>query len=107
MPENSISQFDYPLRQDRIAFFPLPERDVSLLLVRDSGGRIKKDIFKNIWQHIPSQSTLIFNNSKVIPARLLFPSKNGSVVEIFCLEPVEPDNYHDSMQKRAGANGNA
>jgi len=100
LPENSISQFHYPLPQDRIAFFPLPERDASLLLVRDSGGRIKKDIFRNIWQHIPSQSTLIFNNSKVIPARLLFPSQNGSVVEIFCLEPVEPDNYHDSMQKK-------
>ena len=96
----SINDYDYDLPQDRIAYFPLPERDNSFILIRDKEGNISKDIFKNISEYLPDSSNLVFNNSRVIPARVRFPASNGSFVEIFCLEPVEPDNYREMMQKK-------
>lgn len=100
LPENHIKHFDYYLPQDRIAFFPLPERDSSQLLIRDPAGTIGKDIFRNLNKYIPENSLLIFNDSKVIPARLIFPSEKGSMIEIFCLEPADPQSYRDIMQKK-------
>ena len=86
-PRNiSIKDYTYSLPQDRIAHYPLPERDASKLLIYKD-GKITKDIFRDIASHIPDKSLLIFNNTKVVEARLLFQKPTGGVIEIFCLEP--------------------
>lgn len=81
-----IKDFTYNLPDDRIAYYPLPQRDQSKLLIYKQ-GIITEDIYKNISDHLPSNSLLIFNNTKVIEARLLFEKLTGGVIEIFCLEP--------------------
>jgi S-adenosylmethionine:tRNA ribosyltransferase-isomerase len=84
----SILDFTYHLPDEKIAAFPLSERDASKLLVyRD--GKILQDIYRNIATHIPANSLLVFNNTKVIQARILFQKPTGAVIEIFCLEPYE------------------
>ena len=88
-PKNlSIKDFSYHLSEDRIAKYPLPERDSSKLLIYDN-GKIFEDVYKNLDQHLPSNSLLVFNDTKVIEARLLFQKPTGGVIEIFCLEPHE------------------
>jgi S-adenosylmethionine:tRNA ribosyltransferase-isomerase len=84
----SIKDFTYDLAEDRIAKYPLPERDASKLLIYGH-GMINEDIYKNIAQHIPSNSLLVFNDTRVIEARILFQKQTGGVIEIFCLEPDE------------------
>lgn len=83
----SISDFSYDLPESRIALHPLKERDRSKLLVWKE-GKIVEDIFLHVSTHIPEKSLLVFNNSKVIQARLRFMKHTGSVIEIFCLEPL-------------------
>lgn len=96
----SINNFSYELPNERIAAFPLAERDASKLLVYKEGG-IQQDIYKNIAAHIPSDSLLVFNNTKVIQARILFQKDTGGVVEIFCLEPYEAiKEYNIIMAKK-------
>jgi S-adenosylmethionine:tRNA ribosyltransferase-isomerase len=86
-PKNiSISRFDYRLPENKIAKYPLPERDASKLLVYKK-GEISSDVFKNISDHLPNGSLIIFNNTKVIGARIKFLKETGGVIEIFCLEP--------------------
>lgn len=86
-PKNiSITDYTYQLPDERIALHPLPERDQSKLLVWKN-GIIHEDHFKNIVDYSPSESLLVFNNSKVINARIRFEKTTGSVIEIFCLEP--------------------
>lgn len=86
-PKNiSILDFTYHLPEEKIAAFPLAERDASKLLVY-KGGEITEDVYRNIATHIPSGSLLVFNNTKVIQARILFQKPTGGVIEIFCLEP--------------------
>jgi S-adenosylmethionine:tRNA ribosyltransferase-isomerase len=88
-PRNiSITGFTFNLPEDRIAKYPLTERDASKLLIYKE-GEISEDTCKNIAQHIPDNSLLIFNNTKVVQARLLFQKSTGGVIEIFCLEPHE------------------
>lgn len=88
----SIKDFIYELPDERIAKYPLAERDQSKLLVyRD--GNISEDIYHHIAAYIPAGSLLIFNNTKVVEARLLFEKPNGGKIEIFCLEPA--DIYSD------------
>lgn len=82
----SISDYDYPLPQERIAKFPLTERDGSKLLVY-RGGDLSEHRFKTLATHLPDNSLLVFNNTKVIHARLFFRKSTGSIIEIFCLEP--------------------
>ncbi len=84
----SISEFTYNLPEERIAKFPLAERDQSRLLVYNKGN-ITEDIYQNIAAHIPPDSLLVFNNTKVVEARLLFQKPTGGQIEIFCLEPHE------------------
>ena len=84
----SIKDFTYYLPEDRIAKYPLQERDASKLLVYQD-AKITEDIYKNLHVHLPSDSLLIFNDTKVIEARLLFQKVTGGVIEIFCLEPHE------------------
>jgi S-adenosylmethionine:tRNA ribosyltransferase-isomerase len=87
--ELSIADFRYVLPQERIAQFPLQERDQSKLLIYEK-GKISEDIFANITGHIPENSTLIFNDTKVIHARIIFKNSNDASIEIFLLEPIEP-----------------
>lgn len=86
--EISIHDYTYSLPEERIAKYPLAERDASKLLIyRES--EIREDQYKNISHHLPENSLLIFNNTKVVEARLLFQKPTGGVIEIFCLEPHE------------------
>lgn len=88
-PKNlRIEDFTYQLPDDKVARYPLEERDASKLLVyRD--GIITDTIYKNIASYIPQGSLLVFNQSKVVHARLLFAKPTGGIIEIFCLEPGE------------------
>ena len=92
-PQNlNIKNFSYDLPIDKIAAYPLPQRDESKLLLYKNGN-ILEDIYSNLANHIPVESLLIFNNTKVVEARLLFVNSSGATIEFFCLEPA--DNYND------------
>ncbi len=84
-----ISDYNYHLPAERIAQFPLPERDGSKLLVYRN-GQLSRDIFSNIDRHLPENSVLVFNDTRVIRARIFFTKSTGSRIEIFCLEPISP-----------------
>lgn len=86
--EISIQDFGYELPDDRIARHPLEKRDDSRLLIWDE-GQISEDRYANIARHLPADSFLVFNNTRVVEARLLFEKPNGGRIEIFCLEPDE------------------
>ncbi|MGN0033633.1 MAG: S-adenosylmethionine:tRNA ribosyltransferase-isomerase [Candidatus Limimorpha sp.] len=83
----NIADFDYPLPDERIAKYPLAERDASKLLVMQ-GENIREDRFCNIGKYLPSNSLLVLNETKVVRARLQFFKESGAEIEIFCLEPV-------------------
>jgi S-adenosylmethionine:tRNA ribosyltransferase-isomerase len=89
IPDININEFDYHLPEDKIAQFPLSGRDESKLLIYKK-GLISEDIFKNISNHLPESSLIVFNETKVIRARLLFHKPNGATIELFCLEPILP-----------------
>ena len=100
-PKNiSIYDYSYLLPEKRIAKYPLAERDASKLVVYKE-GKIEEAVYKNIAEHIPENSLLVFNNTKVVEARLLFQKLTGGVIEIFCLEPHEqyPDITTAMLQK--------
>jgi S-adenosylmethionine:tRNA ribosyltransferase-isomerase len=84
-----IQDYTYSLPGDRIAFQPLAQRDESKLLVYRE-GKIGHSIFKSLADFLPEKSLLIFNDTKVIPARLLFQKDSGAEIEIFLLNPVAP-----------------
>lgn len=83
-----IEDFDYPLPEERIAKFPLEQRDHSKLLCYRN-GEITESQFFHISELLPANSLLIFNNTKVIHARLFFQKATGSTIEVFCLEPYQ------------------
>lgn len=86
-PKNiSILDYTYHLPEECIAKYPLEERDASRLLIFNDGS-ISEDIYRNISKHIPQDSLLVFNNTKVVEARLQFQKVTGGIIEIFCLEP--------------------
>ena len=93
----SMESYDYPLPDERIAKFPLPQRDTSKLLLY-KGGVISEDKFNALPSHLPENSLLIFNNTRVIQARLHFQKESGASIEIFCLEPHTPADYALSFQ---------
>lgn len=98
-PENiRIDDFSYDLPDQRIAKYPLEQRDQSQLLVYNK-GKISNDQFINIDQYIDSTTSCFFNNTKVIQARLKFYKETGAQVEIFCLEPIEPSDYVQAFQQ--------
>lgn len=97
IPPIDISRFDYPLPEERIARFPLERRDDSKLLLLDEWGTIAEDRFGNIARHLPADALVVFNNTKVVRARLLFRKESGALVEIFCLEPHEPASHERSL----------
>jgi S-adenosylmethionine:tRNA ribosyltransferase-isomerase len=84
-----IDDYDYSLPADRIAKFPLAHRDQSKLLIYKNGD-LSQNTFKNIDEFLPPNSLLLFNETKVIQARLQFFKKSGAKIEIFCLEPFSP-----------------
>ena len=86
----AIEAYDYPLPEERIAKYPLAERDASKLLVM-KGNTIQASQFKHIGEFLPSKALLVFNETKVIRARLQFQKATGSHIEVFCLEP--DDDY--------------
>ena len=87
-----ISDYNYPLPDERIAKYPLAERDHSKLLVFND-GKIGEDNFFNISRYLPSDSLLVYNNTRVIQARLVFHKSTGARIEVFCLEPLAPHDY--------------
>lgn len=90
-PRNiSIADYTYTLPAELIAHYPLAERDASKLLIYHNGN-ISEDIYKHIAEYIPEESLLIFNNTKVVEARILFRKPTGGQIELFCLEP--PTEY--------------
>ncbi|MET0637043.1 MAG: S-adenosylmethionine:tRNA ribosyltransferase-isomerase [Chitinophagaceae bacterium] len=97
----SISDFTYELPADRIAHYPLAERDASRLLVYHDGN-IKESTYRHLAEHLNPDGLIVFNNSKVIEARLLFYKDSGARIEIFCLEPHE--QYRD-LQQAMGMHG--
>jgi S-adenosylmethionine:tRNA ribosyltransferase-isomerase len=89
IPNIHISGYDYQLPPERVAQFPLEKRDESKLLIYKD-GRVSEDIFKHIAGYLPDSGLMIYNETKVIQARLLFQKETGAEIEIFCLEPVSP-----------------
>ena len=100
-----ISDYNYPLPDERIAKFPLAKRDESKLLLYEQ-GRVGEDVFKNLPSHLPSGALMVFNNTKVIQARLHFRKANangepvGALIEVFLLEPAAPTDYELMFQTR-------
>ena len=92
MIDIDLNDFDYNLPSERIAQYPVSERDRSQLLVYN-GDKISKDIFRNIDDYLPLDSLLVFNNTRVIRARILFRKETGAAIEVFCLEPLSPFEY--------------
>ena len=96
-----IADYNYDLPDERIAKYPLKERDHSKLLVyRD--GEVSEDRFYNIGDYIAPGSLLIYNNTRVIQARLEFHKPTGARIEIFCLEPLDPRDYQLSLGSTTG-----
>ncbi|UPS45735.1 S-adenosylmethionine:tRNA ribosyltransferase-isomerase [Prevotella sp. E15-22] len=94
-----ISDYNYPLPDERIAKFPLAQRDHSKLLVYNH-GEVGEDTFCHLPSHLPQGALMVFNNTKVIQARLHFRKETGALIEIFLLEPAEPSDYELMFQMR-------
>ena len=92
IPEIRIEDYNYPLPDERIAKYPLPRRDGSKLL-RYRSGEVTEHRFTDIAELLPEGSMMVFNDTKVVPARLHFQRETGAHIEIFCLEPVQPEEY--------------
>lgn len=97
--EIHISDYNYELEDDRIAKFPMAERDHSKLLIYNKGV-VGEDVFYNLPQYLPSKALMVFNNTKVIQARLHFHKDTGALIEVFLLEPYAPADYEQMFQMR-------
>ncbi len=93
-----IAEYNYPLPDERIAKFPLAERDHSKLLVYNKGA-VSHDIFYNLPNYLPKGALMVYNNTKVIQARLHFNKETGALIEVFCLEPIQPNDYVLNFQQ--------
>ncbi len=91
-----IEDYTYDLPNERIAKYPLEKRDLSKLLIYKD-NTINQDTFINLKNHLPENSLLVFNNTKVIRARLKFKKDTGANIEIFCLEPINPSDFSLSL----------
>lgn len=89
----SIDEFDYPLPPERIASHPLAQRDSCKLLVYRAGGAPAEHVFSELPALLPPDSVLVYNNTRVINARVRMRKESGAQIEIFCLEPVSPADY--------------
>ena len=91
-----IDEYDYPLPEERIAKYPLAKRDASKLLVYKNES-ISESTFSNIANFLPENALLVYNNTRVIQARLVFHKDTGARIEVFCLEPLKPADYAQSL----------
>lgn len=96
IPELRIEDYNYPLPDERIAKYPLSERDSSKLL-RYENGKVSEYVFRDIPGLLPDNAIMVFNDTKVVPARLHFVRPTGARIEIFCLQPVKPEEYNISF----------
>lgn len=92
-----IEDYTYQLDEDRIAKFPVVPRDASRLLLYKKGD-VSETTFHHLPDHLPSDSLLVYNNTRVIHARLFFYKETGARIEIFCLEPLRPADYAQNFQ---------
>ena len=92
-----ISDYQYPLPDERIAKFPIAQRDHSKLLVYRH-GEVGEDVFYHLPDYLPKGSLMVFNNTKVIQARMHFRKSTGALIEVFLLEPAEPSDYELMFQ---------
>ena len=93
IPDIRIEDYNYPLPDERIAKYPLAERDSSKLL-RYVDGKVDEHTFRDITEFLPNNAIMVFNDTKVVPARLHFVRPTGARIEIFCLQPVDPVEYN-------------
>lgn len=92
-----ISDFNYELSDERIAKFPLQQRDHSKLLIYQH-GEVSDDVFLNLPNHLPKGALMVFNNTRVIQARLHFRKETGALIEVFLMEPALPADYEQMFQ---------
>ena len=92
-----ISDYNYPLPDERIAKFPIAQRDHSKLRIYNKGD-VCSDVFYNLPQYLPKGALMVFNNTKVIQARMHFRKETGALIEVFLLEPAEPSDYELMFQ---------
>ena len=97
--EIQIQDYSYALPDERIAKFPIAERDHSKLLIYNK-GEVGEDVFYHLPEHLPQGALMVFNNTKVIQARLHFRKETGALIEIFLLEPAKPADYEQMFQTR-------
>jgi S-adenosylmethionine:tRNA ribosyltransferase-isomerase len=96
--EIHISDYSYELADERIAKFPLAERDHSKLLLYNKGV-VGEDVFYNLPNYLPEGALMVMNNTKVIQARLHFRKSTGALIEVFLLEPAQPADYEQMFQQ--------
>ena len=92
-----ISEYNYPLPDERIAKFPVARRDHSKLLIYNH-GEVGEDIFYHLPEYLPEHALMVFNNTKVIQARMHFRKDTGALIEVFLLEPADPSDYELMFQ---------
>ncbi|NLZ72356.1 MAG: S-adenosylmethionine:tRNA ribosyltransferase-isomerase, partial [Bacteroidales bacterium] len=93
-----IKNYNYPLPDERIAKYPLSVRDESKLLLYNK-GKIDEDQFYNLADYLPKEHLMVFNDTRVIQARIRLQKATGATIEIFCLEPAEPTDYNLNFQE--------
>ena len=98
--EIEISNYNYELPDERIAKYPLAQRDRSKLLIYNH-GEVGEDVFCNLPAHLPKGALMVFNNTRVIQARMHFHKDTGALIEIFLLEPAAPADYEQMFQTRS------
>jgi S-adenosylmethionine:tRNA ribosyltransferase-isomerase len=96
IPDIRIEDYNYPLTDDRIAKYPLSQRDASKLLIYKDGVP-SESVFRSLPDFLPEGALMIFNDTRVVPARMHFRRDTGAHIEIFCLEPVQPAEYNTSF----------
>lgn len=96
IPEIHIEDYNYALDDERIAKYPLPQRDSSKLLIYKDGN-VSESVFRSLPDFLPSGAMMVFNDTKVVPARLHFLRETGAHIEIFCLQPVLPAEYNTAF----------
>ena len=94
-----IEDYNYPLPEERIAKFPISQRDHSKLLIYKK-GEISHDVFYHLTDYLPSDALLVFNNTRVIQARMHFRKTTGALIEVFLLEPALPADYEQNFQSK-------
>ncbi len=96
-----IEDYNYPLPDERIAKYPLAERDCSKLLIYKD-GQVSESVFHRVGEYLPADSLLVYNNTRVIQARLVFHKETGARIEVFCLEPIAPHDYQLNLSSTTG-----